>query len=204
MQDDGVVFLTCSRQESRHVDEAYDGDVEGIAEAHKACTLAASINVEHACIAGGLIGYDAHALSVETGKTDDDIAGKLWLYLKELAVVNNGTNHLIHVVGFVGIVGQYLVEAVFHAVDGVGALFARCLLHVVGGYVAQQRTYHLQGFFFSLCAEVCHTALRCVYRCAAKVFLVDVFTCDALYHLRSGEEHVGGSFHHECKVGECG
>ena len=40
MKDDGIVLLTCTWEEARYVDEAYDRDVEGITEAYEACALA--------------------------------------------------------------------------------------------------------------------------------------------------------------------
>ena len=50
MQNDGIVLLTGSRQESRNINKAYDGNVESIAETHKACTLAACVRIKHTCI----------------------------------------------------------------------------------------------------------------------------------------------------------
>ena len=46
VQDYGVVFLACAGQEAGHVNEAYDRNVEGVAEAYKACALAACVDVE--------------------------------------------------------------------------------------------------------------------------------------------------------------
>ena len=39
MQDNGIVFLSCSRQESRHIYQRNDRNVEGIAETDKTCPL---------------------------------------------------------------------------------------------------------------------------------------------------------------------
>ena len=40
VENHGIVLLTCSRQEARNVDECYQGDVEGVAEAYEAGCLA--------------------------------------------------------------------------------------------------------------------------------------------------------------------
>ena len=82
------------------------------------------------------------------------------------------------------------VQAVLHAVDGVVAGFARSLLHIVGGDVAHQCLYHLEGFLLGGGGEMCHTALRGVHGGASKVLLVHVLAGDGLHHLRACEEHV--------------
>ena len=131
MQDDGVVLLTCSRQESRYVNEADDRNVEGIAEAYEAGTLARGVHIEHTCIARRLIGDDTYALSVEAGKADDNILGEFRLYLEELSVIGDSGDNLIHIVGLVGVLWDNLVQRVLHAVDGIGALLAGSQFHVV-------------------------------------------------------------------------
>ena len=40
VQDNGVILLTCAGKEARNVNKRYDRNVEGIAEAHEAGSLA--------------------------------------------------------------------------------------------------------------------------------------------------------------------
>ena len=77
--DNGVVLLTCSGKEARHVDEGNDGDVEAVAEAHETGGLARGVAVEHTGVYAGLVGHHAYALSVKAGEADDDVAGKVAL-----------------------------------------------------------------------------------------------------------------------------
>ena len=137
VQNDCVVFLSGTRKESGHVDEAHDRDVECIAEAHEAGSLARGISIENTGIGSWLIGHDAHALSVEACEAHDDVLGELRLHLEELSVVGDGRYHLIHIISLVGVVGNDLVEQVFLAVDGVVALHAGSFLHVVGRNVGE-------------------------------------------------------------------
>eukprot|EP00293_Proteomonas_sulcata_P002249 CAMPEP_0184326388 /NCGR_PEP_ID=MMETSP1049-20130417/142538_1 /TAXON_ID=77928 /ORGANISM="Proteomonas sulcata, Strain CCMP704" /LENGTH=64 /DNA_ID=CAMNT_0026648581 /DNA_START=1096 /DNA_END=1290 /DNA_ORIENTATION=- len=60
MADDAVVLLRDSWQESWHVHQSDDRDVEGIAEADEAASLARGINVKASGQVLRLIGYDPH------------------------------------------------------------------------------------------------------------------------------------------------
>ena len=131
VEDDSVVLLTCSRKETRNINKADDRNVECVTEAYEACTLAACVNVEHTSINRRLVGYDTNALTVETGKTYDDVACELWLNLEELSVVNNATYHLIHIVCLVAVVWDNLIERILKTVNRVVADLAWSCLHIV-------------------------------------------------------------------------
>ena len=191
-----------AREEARHVDERNDGDVEAVAEAHEACGLARSVAVEHAGVDAGLVGHDAHALAVEAGKADDDVACEVALHLEELPVVHHGTDYLIHVVRHVRVVGDNLVERILLAVDGVGAGDARRAFHVVLRDIGEQSADKLGKFLLRLGREVAHAALCGVNACAAEVFLRYVLARHGFHHLRTGEEHVAHAFEHHHEVGE--
>ena len=159
MQDDSIVFLACARQESRDIDEGYDWDIEGIAEADEACTLPTGIHVEDTCIRHGLVGNDTYALAVEMRKARDDVLGKLRLYLEEFPVIRDRGDHLIHVIGLVRIIGQDLVQQVILAVDRVVAFHAGSLFRIVRGKVAQQFLDHCHRLFLGLGGKAGHAAL---------------------------------------------
>ncbi len=202
VQNHGIVLLTGTGEEAGNIDEADDWNVKRIAEAHEAGTLAAGVDVEHTGVSCRLVGDDADALTIEAGKTGDDVLGELRLHLEELTIVGDCRNHLIHVVGLVGVVGQNLVEQVGLAVDGIGALYAGSLLSVVGRNVAQELLDHLHALLLGLGREAGHTALAGVNAGATEVLGVDVLAGDGLHHLRTGEEHVAGALGHEDEVGE--
>ena len=204
VQDDGVVLLTRAGQESGHVDERDDRNIEGVAETYETGTLTRGVHVEHTSIAGGLVGHDTYALAVEAGKAHDDVLGELGLHFEELAVVGDGSNDLIHVVSLVGVLGDDLVQAVLHTVDRILSGLEGSGLHVVRGDVAQQGLQHLQTFLLSSSGEVGHTRLRGVYAGTAEVLLVDILASDGLHHLRAGEEHIRRVLHHQREVGEGG
>ncbi len=202
MEDDTVVFLAGAGEESGHVDEGHDGDVERVAEAHEAGALAGGVGVEHAGEHLGLVGHDADRTSVEAGEADDYVAGVVALDFKEFAVVNDCADDLIHVVGTVGAFGHDFVEQVLGAVDRVVAFGGGGILQVVAGDVAEELAHNLDGLLAVFSGKVGHAALGGVHACASEVFLADIFSGHGLHNLRAGEEHVADSLGHDGEVGE--
>src|SRR5208283_1668854 len=98
VRDDASELLLRAGQKSRNVFEGDERDVEAIAEAHEARALDAGADVEHARQKRGLIGNDADRLSVQPSEADDDVLGVMLLYLEEVAVVNDGVDHVLNVV----------------------------------------------------------------------------------------------------------
>ena len=190
VQDDCIVLLCSAGQEAGNVHEGNDGDIEGIAEAHEACTLAAAVAVQHTGQLLGLVGNDTHALTVETGETDNQVLGIVGLNLEELAIVNDTGNNLVHVVGHVGVVGDDIVQIVLHAADGVCADLAGSLLHVVLGNVAHQLLDHGDGLLLSAGCEVCHTALGGMHAGTTQLLLGNHLAKNCLNGAGACEEHV--------------
>ncbi len=168
MVDDGVVFLRCSGQEAGDVNKGYEGNVEGVAETHEARSLAAGVAIEHAGVNAGLVCHDAHALSVEAGKTHYYVPCEIRVNLKELTVVNNRANHLVHIVCHVGVVGDYVVEHILLAVNRVVAFHPRGFLHVVLRNEAQEAFHDFRSLLLGLGGEMRHAALAAVNRRAAE------------------------------------
>ena len=107
-----------------------------------------------------MVGNNTYTLTIESCETDDDIACKVAVYFHELTVINYGTDYLIHVVSHVRIVGDNLVQAIFLAVDGVGAFNAGSTLHVVLRNVREEATDNACKLFFCLSRKVANTTLR--------------------------------------------
>ena len=102
-------------------------------------------------------------MTIEASKSRDDVLGKLRLHLKEITIVGDSLDDLIHVIGLVGIVGQNVVEQILFAVDRIGALHTRSLFCVVGGNIAQQGTNLLHCIFLCLGCETGYTAFSGMY-----------------------------------------
>ncbi len=95
-------------------------DVEGIAKAYKTGSFTGSIDVEDTCKELQLVGHDSHRTDRSCGQTDDDVLGTVGMHLKKLTIVDDCTNHLIHVVGFCwGLSGTSFSQSIFETVNGI-------------------------------------------------------------------------------------
>ncbi len=141
---------------------------------------------------------------MKRGETDDDVLGKLTLDFKELSVIDNRVDDLIHVVWTVGRVGDDFIERIFETVDGVVTFNQRRFFEIVLWDVAEKLADDAECFFSVFCREVGDTALLGVYGCAAECFLADIFAGHGLDHLRTSKEHVADALGHDGEVGECG
>ena len=82
--DHASVLLGRPRQESRHVDEREDREVEGVAEPYEPGGLLARLVVEGAGQHLGLVGDDADAAPVHPGQADDHVRRPEREHLEEL------------------------------------------------------------------------------------------------------------------------
>ena len=104
MLDDATVLLTGARHETWDIDKRNHGDIEGIAETHKARRFDGALDVQATRQHQRLVGDDANGLSVHTGKTNQDVFRVLGLQLKEIAIVHHLGNEFVHVIRLVGVV----------------------------------------------------------------------------------------------------
>ena len=84
------------------VDEGDHRQPEGVAEAHEAGELLRGVDVQGAGVHQRLVGDDPHRVALEAGEADHDVGSELLLDLDELAVVDDGRDHLDDVVGLPG------------------------------------------------------------------------------------------------------
>ena len=202
MVDDAGIFLTCAAEESRHVHKGQNRNVERIAETYEAGCFARSVAVEHAGNPTRLVGDDAGRLTVEAGKSADDVFRKIFLHFHKVAVIDNGVDNLFHVVRHVRIGRHEFVQAVIYTVDGVGACHERHLFHVVLRNERNQTAHLCNGVFFGGCHKVCYARFGGVYAGAAQVFDRHIFAGYRFYNFRTGDEHVRVLLRHHDEVGE--
>ncbi|CDE07508.1 predicted acetyl-CoA carboxylase [Prevotella sp. CAG:485] len=202
MQNNGIVFLACAGQEAGNVYQRYQRNVEAVAEANEAGCLARSVAVQYTGKHFRLVGNHTYALTVHAGEAHDDVLGIVALYFQELAVVDDGTDNVIHIVRTFGVIGNYLVEFVLQTVDRVGAFLQRGLFHIVLGHERDEFADELESLFTCLGGEVRNTALAAVNAGAAQFFLAYVLARNGLNNRGAGEEHIADTLGHDGKVGE--
>ena len=204
MENDTVVFLTRSGEESGDIDESYKWNIEGVAETDETGTLARCVAVKNAGKELGLVGDDADCLDVETGETDDEVLRIVTLYFEEFAVVDYSADYFIHVIGTCSRVRDDFVERIFESVDRVVTFNQRGFFKVVLRYVAEEFADDAQTVFTVFCSEMSHAALRRMNLSAAKCVLRHILAGNGLDNLRTGQEHIGYAFGHDGEVGQGG
>ena len=140
-------------------------------------------------------------IAVEPGEAADDVLGEVLVDLEELLVVDDAGDHLAHVVGLGGVVGDERVELLVFALGVVGRLEARRRLEVVRGQEAEQVAGVLEAALLVLGGEVGDARLRVVAHRPAELLELDFLAGHGLDHFRAGDEHVRGLFDHEDEVG---
>ena len=93
------------------------------------------------------------------GKPHDDIFRIRLMDFKELTVIHNTLDDIVHVVGLVRIVRDDFVQCVVSPADRVIGRNNRSLLHIVLRNVAEELLYDADAVLIVFCREMCHTAL---------------------------------------------
>ena len=204
VDDDAAVFLSGARQEARYVDERHDRNIERVAEPYEAGRFARGVDVEHAGQELRLVRDDADALSVEPGETGHDVRRELGLAFEKVAVVDDAPDYVQHVIGFVRIVRNDVVEHVVQPVDRVSAVHRGSVLHVVRRQEAEQLAQRGDALLFVFGDEMGYAALGRMDRRASELLLTHFLSGDGLDDFRSGHEHVARSLIHQNEVGQGG
>ena len=87
-----------SWQEARHVDERQQWNVERVARADESRGLVGRVDVERSGQHRRLVRHDADAASADVREADDDVRRPGRLDLEEVAVVDDTTDDVVHVV----------------------------------------------------------------------------------------------------------
>ena len=110
------MLLIHTRQETRNIDECDERDVERVAETDEPRRLLRGVDVEYSREVGGLICDDPDRMAGKSAETNDDVAGIERRHLEEGAIVDDQPDQLLHVVGFVRIVGNQSAQLGRHPV----------------------------------------------------------------------------------------
>ena len=202
--DDTCILLTRTAQEARNIHKGQNLDVERVAETHEACSLTARIAVQHTGNPVRLVGDNTRRATVEASETADDILRIVFLHLHEVAVVHDGVDNFLHVVGLVGVCGYYLVQALLHAHGVVRALHQRRFLHVVLRDERDETAHFCQRLFLGSGYEMGNTRLGSMYLCTTQLLYGNILTGNGFHYLRTRDEHVRVLLGHHDKVRQRG
>ena len=138
MLDDSAVLLLRARQKSRNVFKRNQRNVEGIAEAHKACALYRRVDVERACQKRRLIRHHAHRPSIQPREAHHQIFCKVLMHLKKISIVEDGMDGIFDVVGFVRFAGDQRIQLFIGAIGRIVARAPWRIVQIVRRQKAQQ------------------------------------------------------------------
>src|SRR6266581_826400 len=132
-----IVLLIYPRQEPRNIHQSQDRDVESITEPDEAPSLDGGIDVKGSGVNFRLVRNDPNRISVESGKSYDDILSPERLYLEQFASINDPGYDIPDIVRLVRVVRQDIVELTL-VPDGWLWLGSRRVFGVVGWDEAQE------------------------------------------------------------------
>src|SRR5262245_23207933 len=130
MLDDATMFLRHAREESGHIFERDDRNVECIAEPDEARRFQRGVTVEHPRQHRWLVRDNTDRMRTEVCKSANDIRGEIALHFVELAVVHDALDDIVHVIRLVWIVRNDLEKGFVPTITGIAAGAARGRIEV--------------------------------------------------------------------------
>ena len=126
------------------------------------------------------------------------------MHFKEFALIDDSSDHFIHIVRFIGRIGNNFVERILHTIQRVIARNDRSFFEIVLRNEAKQIADQLQSVLLGIYGKMRDTRFGRMYARSAQLLGIDVFSRYGFYNSRPGKEHIRRSFCHQCKVGQCG
>ena len=204
LTDNSAVLLVHTGQESGHIHEGHQRNVEGIAEAHETGSLHGGVDVQASGQLQRLVGHHSHSATLHATETHHDVLGEVGGGLEELVVVHHHLHQLLHVVGHVGVSGHDVVQGGVSALAGVVAHAGRHAVLVVQGKVVVEGAHSAEHLHVVVVSSVGNAGLLGVDGGTSQLLLGDVLSSHGLHHIGTGDEHVRGIAHHEDEIGDGG
>ncbi len=145
---------------------------------------------------------DPHRPAPHPGEAGDDGLRELGLHVEDEPVVDDATDHLVHVVGLAVRVGKDVEQVVVHPARRVGGLAQRRGLLAVLREEREVVLDRLDALLVRGHLEVGHARLAAVDARAAELLLRHVLAGDGLHEMRSRERHRPTPLHHRHEVGQ--
>ena len=198
--DDAAVLLRGAGQESRHVLERDERDVEAVAEPDEAGALERGGDVEAPRQVRRLVRHDPDRPAPEPAEADDQVRRVLRLDLEEVLVVEDRLDQLLHVVRLGRIVGHEALETLVHPVRRIRRRAQRGILEVVRRQEAQELPDRLEARVLALGGQVGDPRDPRVGVGPAQLLEGHLLVGHGLEDLGAGHEHVGRPADHEREV----
>lgn len=188
--NDTIVLLGSTGQETRHIDQGQNWNVEGIGKADKASSLDGRVDIEDSRGYKGLVGNDRNSASAHAAETNDNVLGVVRHDLKELRVIDQTGDDVLDIVGLGRVDGDNLVQRSILAIRGIVSVTDRGLLLVREGQKVDKVAHTLESLDIVLKGVVGDTRLDGVGLGTSKLLLGDLLLGNGLDDIGSSDEQV--------------
>jgi len=194
------VLLGDARHEARHILKGDDRNVEGVAEADEAGGLL----VQDAGTEFRVVGDDSDRRPADADESDEHVLCPVVVRLDHLAVVCDGGDDFLHVVGAGGLVGDDLVQLRAESVRAVRGRGLRQRTVATVRKVGEEHLDPADAVLIVFRCEVADAALAGMRHGAAQILMRDLFADHGLDDVGARDVHVACLLDHEDPVGESG
>ena len=98
-----------------------------------------------------MVSYDTYCLTIEACETYDKVLCIIALHFKEFTVVDDSTNHFIHVIRFVSRIRNDFIQRIFKTIDWVITWLQWSFFEVILWNIAEEFANDSQCFFAIFC-----------------------------------------------------
>ncbi len=204
MADDAAIFLGSPRKETGHIDQGQQGNIEGVTGPDEASGLIAGVDIETTGHDLRLVGDDTDRFTIDPGITGDQIGGEIRLILHELAIIDDGEDHIVDIIGFVGVFRNQGIERTDLSVHIIGAFHRRRLPQVVRRQIAEELPDPLDTDLIGFGDEMGIATDLVMGHGAPEVLRRHLLPGYRLDDLGPGDEHLRGLVDHENEIGQRG
>ena len=204
MDDDSSMLLGHPWKEPRHIFESHERDVECVAEPDEPGPLPARVDVEDSCQDSRLIRDHPDGTSPEARKPRDQVGSPARVNLEEASIINDRTDHVVHVVRLSRHVGHDIEQAFVSTIDRVVRLPDRRRLCVVRRQIGKELPDRLETIDFGGPGKMRYAGGRRVDARAAQLLEAHILVRNRFHHVGPGDEHVADSLDHEHEVRDRG
>ena len=204
MPDDPAVLLSGPGEESRHVHQRHEGQVERIAEADEPGSLGRRVDVEGPRERRRIVGDDADRAAGEPGEPDHEVGRPVALDLKERLRVEQSVDDRMDIVGRARLLGHDPGQLGGRRIARGDRRADRRLLEIVEWEIGEQSTGERQRVPVGGRGEVGDPALGGVRVGPAERLHRHLFPGHGLHDVGAGDEHLAGALGHDHEVGDRG
>src|SRR5580704_8772615 len=200
--DNAVMLLPHAREESRHVDERDERDVERVTELNEPGRLLRRVYVKNARADQWLARHDSRGPAAEAAEGAHDATCPFGVQFQDLMAIGDLSDHGAHVVGLSRRRGHDVKQARALAIGGIVRRDRSREIVTAGGQQRDQIPDVPQARRLVIVGERGHTRLPRVYPGPAQILMRNRLAGHRPDHIGTGDEHVRGTADHKDEVGQ--